>query len=83
MCSKKYTSTKTVSTKNNSTKVVPTKYTSKYFYILLAFLLIITALLIAISIYCYLTKYRAKEKPLLPCHYTISKLKKLDIKNIL
>ena len=31
-------------------------------YIFLAFLLITTALLIAVSIYCYLTKYRAKQK---------------------
>ena len=35
------------------------------FYILLAFLLIIVALLIAISIYCYLIRYSAKQKPLL------------------
>ena len=32
------------------------------FYILLTFLLITIALLIAVSIYCYLIKYRAKEK---------------------
>ena len=32
------------------------------FYILLAFLLITIALLIAVSIYCYLIKYRAKQK---------------------
>ena len=32
------------------------------FYILLAFLLITIALLIGISIYCYLIKYRAKQK---------------------
>ena len=31
------------------------------FYILLAFLLIAIALLIAISIYCYLTKYIEKQ----------------------
>ena len=30
---------------------------TKYFYILLAFLLILIALLITVSIYCYLTKY--------------------------
>ena len=34
----------------------------KNLYILLAFLLIIIALLIAVSIYCYLIKYRAKQK---------------------
>ena len=32
------------------------------FYVLLTFLLITTALLIAVSIYCYLIKYRAKQK---------------------
>ena len=36
------------------------------FYILLAFLLITIALLIAVSIYCYLIKYRAKQKHLFP-----------------
>ena len=35
------------------------------FYILLAFLLITIALLIAVSIYCYLIKYWAKPKHLL------------------
>ena len=38
------------------------------FYILLAFLLITIALLIAVSVYCYLTKYRGKQ--LLPFHCT-------------
>ena len=37
------------------------------FYILLAFSLITIALLIAISFYCYLIKYRAKKETLLPC----------------
>ena len=37
---------------------------------LLAFLSIIIALLIAVSIYCYLIKYRAKQKHLLPFHDT-------------
>ena len=35
---------------------------TKYFYILLAFLLITIALLTAVSIYCYLIKYKAKKK---------------------
>ena len=43
---------------------------------MLVFLLITVALLIAFSIYCYLIKYRAKQKLLLPCQYTINKLKK-------
>ena len=44
-------------------------------YILLAFLLITTVLLIADSIYCYLIKYRAKQKHLLPFHGTNNELK--------
>ena len=39
------------------------------FYILLVFLLITIALLIAVSIYCYLIKYQRKH--LLPFHNTI------------
>ena len=39
-------------------------------YILLAFLLITIVLLIAVSIYCYLMKYQAKQKHLLPFHVT-------------
>ena len=40
------------------------------FYILLALLLIAIALLIDVSIYCYLIKYQAKRKQLLPIHNT-------------
>ena len=40
------------------------------FYILLTFLLITMRLLIAVSIYCYLIKYCAKQKHLLPYHDT-------------
>ena len=40
------------------------------FYILPVFLLIIIVLLIAVSIYFYLIKYRAKQKHLLPFHVT-------------
>ena len=45
------------------------------FYILLAFLLISIGLLIAVSIYCYLIKYRAKQ--LLPFHYTHNELREV------
>ena len=45
--------------------------------ILLAFLLVATALLIADSIYCYLIKYRAKQKHLLPFHETNNELKQV------
>ena len=47
------------------------------FCILLSFLLITMALLITISIYCYLVKYRAKQKNLLPFHDT--KLKQVYV----
>ena len=47
------------------------------FYILLAFLLITIALLIAVSIYCYLIKYRAKLKHLLLFHDTNKELRKM------
>ena len=39
-------------------------------YILLTFLLITITLLIAVSIYCYLIKYLAKQKHLLRFHHT-------------
>ena len=61
------------------------------FYILLAFLLITIALLIAVSIYCYLLKYRVTQNHLLSFHFTNKKLqsksemsnkvKNIDIKN--
>ena len=45
------------------------------FFILPAFLLVTIALLIAVSIECYLIKCRAKEKYLLPFHFTNTQLK--------
>ena len=58
---------------NKQTKTIPTNFNEKEaickiqnFYILLAFLLIRIALLIAVSIYCYLIKYQAIQKHLLP-----------------
>ena len=50
---------------------------TQHFHILLAFLLITIALLIAFSIYCYLIKYRAKQKNLLPFHDTHNELKQV------
>ena len=47
------------------------------FYILLPFLLITIALLIAVGIYCYLIKCRAKQKFLLPFHDTNNELKQV------
>ena len=43
--------------------------------ILLAFLLITIALLIAVSIYCYFINYRTKQ--LLPFHYTNTELREV------
>ena len=53
---------------DEETKTIPKQIIceTKSFYILLALLLITIALLIAVSIYCYLIKYEAKQKHLLP-----------------
>ena len=55
----------------DETKIIPTNFNEKKatcktqnIYILPAFLLITIALLIAVSIYCYLIKYQAKQKHL-------------------
>ena len=45
------------------------------FYILLAFLLIIIALLLDFSRYCYLIKYQPIQKHLLPFHFLNNTLK--------
>ena len=54
---------------DEETKTIPRNFNEKKatcktrnFYILLAFLLITTALLIAVSIYCYFIKYQGKQK---------------------
>ena len=49
----------------------------KNLYILLEFLLITIALLIAFHIYYNLTKYRAKQKYLLPFHFTNNELREI------
>ena len=46
---------------------------TKNFCTLLSSLLITIALLIAVSIYCYLIKYKAKQKHLLPFYVTNNK----------
>ena len=63
-------------------KTVPTNFNekkinckTKKFYILIAFLLITSILLTAVSIYCYLIKYQAKQKHLLLFHNTNNELK--------
>ena len=69
---------------NDETKSISANFNEKKatcktqnFYISLAFLLITIALLISISIYCYLIKYQAKQKKLLPFQFTNSKLKEI------
>ena len=66
--------TKTVTTNFDEKNGI---YKTKNLYILLAFLLITIALLIAVSIYYYLTKYKAKQKHLLPFHVTNNELKEV------
>ena len=46
-------------------------------YILLALLLITVALLIVVSIYCYLIKYNSKQKHLLPFYTINNELKEI------
>ena len=55
---------------------------ARNFYILLAFLLITIAFLTSISIYCYLIKYLAKQKHLLPFHDTKEKFQKFCVNNM-
>ena len=54
---------KTISTNFNEKKI---NCKAQSFCILLVFLLITVALLIAVSRYCYMIKYQAKQKHLLP-----------------
>ena len=50
---------------------------TRNFYILLAFLLITKVVLIAASIYCYMIKYKSKQKHLLPYYVTNNELKEV------
>ena len=59
----------------NRIRFVVTTCKTQNFYILLAFFLITIALLMAVSIYCYLIKCRPKQKHLLPFQFTNCKLK--------
>ena len=68
-----------VEIKSTLIKTIPVGCTLTNFYILLAFLLITLALLIAAVIYCYSMKYQAKIKLLLSCHCTISKLNLINM----
>ena len=49
--------------------------------VLFASVLVTIALLMAVSIYCYLIEYQVKQKHLLPFQLTNNKLKDIDIKN--
>ena len=71
-----YNEIKTILTNFNGKRIT---CKTQNFYVLLAFLLITVALLIVVSIYCYLIKYRAKQKHLPPFHDT--KLKQVYINN--
>ena len=69
---------------DEETKPIPTNFNEKKatckiqnFYILLSFLLITITLMIAVNIYCYLIKYLAKQKHLLPFHVTNNELKEI------
>ena len=60
------------------TKAIPTKSTSTNFYILLAFLLSTISLLIAVSIYCYLIKYKNKTKLFITISLHVIKMENND-----
>ena len=66
---------------SKETKTIPTNFNQKKancnFYILLGFLLITIALLITVGIYCYLIKYQAKQKHLLPFQSTNNIVKEI------
>ena len=69
-----------IESNNEETKTIPTNFNEKKaickiekFYILLVILFITIALLIDVSIYCYLIKHRPKQKHLLPFHNTNNK----------
>ena len=63
--------TKTISTNFNDKNII---CGTKSVYILLAFLLITIALLMTVSSYICLIKYKAKQKHLLPYYVTNDKL---------
>ena len=67
---------------DEETKNIPTNFNEKNitcktqnFYVLFIFSLITIALLVAVSIYCYLIKYRAKKKIFITIHVINSELK--------
>ena len=73
-CGEVRETTKTVSNNFNEKK---SKLQNKKNLYLTCFFSITIALLIAVSIYCYLIKFKAKRNNLLPYHVTNNKLKKV------
>ena len=71
---KSYDETKTIPTNFNEKKTTCKTPNS---YILLVYLLISIALLIAVSFYCYMIKHWAKQKHLLQFQFTINKLREI------
>ena len=68
--------TKTIPTNFNGKEVT---FTTRNFYILLAFLLVTIALLTAVSVYCFHIKQKSKQNHLLPYRDTNSL--ETDVKN--
>ena len=58
-------------------KTIPTNLNEKKAIFKTQFLLITITLLMAASIYCFLIKYRGKEKHLLPFHVRNNELKEI------
>ena len=79
MCDEIIEETKTITT-NFHEKIHSVK--QKKNYISVVFLLITIVLLIAVSIYCYLIKYKSKQKHLLPHYVTNEKLINDKLKDI-
>ena len=77
-----------IKSNNEEIKTIPTYFneenitckTQSFYYILLTFLLITITSLIVVSIYCYLIKYRAKQKRLSP--FGDTKLKQFCVGSI-
>ena len=66
--------TKTILTNFNEKKAI---FKTQNVYILLVFLLITILSFIAVSIYCYWIKHRAKQKHLLTFHFTNNESKEI------
>ena len=72
--------TKTISKNFNEKKV---KCKIENFYISITFLTITIAVLLAVSIYCYLMKHRSKQEHLLSYYGTSNDLREIDFNNLI